>query len=210
MVHFFSKCTERYNAVLEMESHMIRFTLHNTEDAPDGSSDLLVGVEKKFGFVPNLTRVLAEAPAALEAYLSLGAVLENSSLTAAEQQVAILATSFENECAYCMSAHTGIARMLKVPEPVVEALRAGETLPDPRLQSLAAFTRKVVRQRGHVSATDVDSFLAAGFDRRQLLEVLVAVTMKTLSNYTNHLADTPLDAAFADHAWAPASVETAA
>lgn len=189
---------------------MTKFTLHQKESAPDGASELLAAVEKKFGFIPNLTRVLAEAPAALEAYLSLGAALEKSSLTPAEQQVAILSTSFENECGYCMSAHSGIARMVKVPEPVVRALREGEPLPDARLETLASFTRKVVRQRGHMSAADVDAFLSGGFDRRQLLEVLVAVTMKTLSNYTNHLADTPLDAEFADSAWEAEKAEASA
>lgn len=180
---------------------MSDFPLHDSTHAPDESVPLLEQVTKKFGFAPNLTRVLAEAPAALEAYLTLGALLDSTSLDPAERQVVILATSFENGCGYCMSAHTATARMTKVAEPVVEALRTGTPLPDSRLEVLATFVRAVVRERGWVGGEVLDAFLAGGYSRRQALEVLVGVTMKTLSNYTNHMAATPLDEAFKEHAW---------
>lgn len=184
---------------------MLNFELHTEANAPEGSGPLLEKVREKFGFAPNLTRVLAEAPATLEAYLTLGGLVERTSLSAHEQEVVILSTSFENGCEYCMAAHTAVAGMKKLPSEVVAALRSGTELPDARLNALSQFTREVVRERGRVSPDGIRAFLSAGFERRHVLEVLVAVTMKTLSNYTNHLAETPLDEAFAPHAWdAPA------
>lgn len=100
-----------------------------------------------------------------------------------------------------MSAHSAVARMVGLPANTVEALREGGTLPDPSLDALARFTRSVVRDRGRLHDGEVEAFLGAGYSRAQVLEVLLAVAMKTLSNYTNHLADTPLDPVFSEHAW---------
>jgi len=179
------------------------FPLHDVDSAPENSPALLEAVARKFGFTPNLTRILAESPVALETYLTLNRLVESSSLTPGEQQVAILATSVENRCTYCVAAHSAVAAMVGLPQEVLHALREGGDLPDPKLNALALFTRGVVRGRGHVEAAGVRGFLDAGFSRRQLLEVLVAVTLKTLSNYTNHLAETPLDGEFSAQAWAP-------
>lgn len=114
--------------------------------------------------------------------------------------------SFENGCDYCMAAHTVIAGMSSVPAATVDALRAGAPLPDARLDVLARFTRAVVRERGRLPEAEVGAFLAAGFTAAQVLEVVLGVAMKTLSNYANHLARTPLDAAFAAARWEPAAL----
>lgn len=92
--------------------------------------------------------------------------------------------------------------MQKDPAHVTNALRDGRPIEDPRLQALSQFTVAVVRGRGHVDE-EVKAFLAAGYQPPQVLEVLVGVMLKTLSNYTNHIAGTPLDDVFAARAWAP-------
>lgn len=184
---------------------MSDFVLHDPQTAPEGSVPLLQQVEKKYGFTPNLMRVLAEAPVALEAYMALSSFLDRTSLAPAERQVVILATSFENGCGYCMAAHSTTAGMIGVPEEVIDALRTGGSLPDPRLDVLATFVRRVVRDRGWVGGEALDAFVAGGFTRGQALEVLVGVTMKTLSNYTNHMADTPVDEAFQPRVWTAAT-----
>ena len=118
-----------------------------------------------------------------------------------EKETVILSVSFENRCGYCMAARTAGGKGKGLSEEAVEALRSGERLPDPRLDAVSRFSRAVVRERGRPSAEEVQAFLDAGFTRQNLLEVLVGVSFKTLSNYTNNLADTPLDDAFAKHAW---------
>lgn len=185
---------------------MTAFKPHDLESVPEGSRETLAQVKQKYGFVPNLMGVLAESPAALNAYLSLGALVEKSSFTPVEQQALFLAVSVENRCEYCVSAHSAIAKMQQVPEQALEALRQEGRIEDPRLQALSRFAREVVRQKGWVSEEEVEQFLSAGFTKAQMLEVLVVVAMKTLSNYTNHIADTPLDEAFKPSAWTAATV----
>jgi alkylhydroperoxidase family enzyme len=100
-----------------------------------------------------------------------------------------------------MAAHTVVARMQKVSADVIEAIREDRPIDDSRLETLRAFTTAVIEKRGWVSDNDISTFLAAGFSRAQILEVIVGISFKTLSNYTNHIVDTPLDAEFQSGAW---------
>lgn len=182
---------------------MTAFVVHSHDTAPDDSRFLLAGAQAKFGFVPNLIGMLADSPAAAAGYLGIGDQFDKSSFSAAERQVVLLSASFENTCDYCMAAHSIVAGMSGVSAEVIAALRKGTALPDARLDALARFTRAVVGQRGRVSDAQLEDFLAAGFSRKQVLEVVLGVAMKTLSNYANHIARTPLDAAFASARWEP-------
>lgn len=181
----------------------MEFNVWDIDSAPEGSRSALEAARKKFGFVPNLLGVLAEAPSALEAYLAVSSAFEKSSLTRAEQQVVLLATSVENRCRYCVAAHTMVAKMVGASEDLIRSVREGDEIQDVKLRALRRFTRRVVATSGWVSDEDVKLFIDAGYTKAQLLEVLVGVTQKTLSNYTNHIAHTPLDAAFAASACVP-------
>ena len=181
---------------------MTAFTIHSSNQAPTQSQAMLAAVQEKYGFVPNLFGALAEAPSTLEAYIALGSALEKSSLRPAEQQVVLIATSVENSCEYCVAAHSLVAKhMLKVDKAVVGALRDKTQIPDGKLQALANFTRAVVENRGEVNGKPLEEFLAAGYSKQQVLEVILGVAMKTLSNYANHLMSTPLDDAFKPEVW---------
>lgn len=182
---------------------MSDFTIYTTDTAPEKSKDLLESAQRKFGFVPNLIGLMAGAPATLKAYLALGEALAETSFTAVEQQVIALTVSRLNECAYCMGAHSGIAKMVGMSDADLEALRNGGRLEDTRLGALRQFTEAVVTKRGLATDEDRAYFILAGYTQSQILEVLVGVSMKTLSNYVNHIADTPLDEQFADFAWSP-------
>ncbi len=178
------------------------FIQHTPDSAPLKSRPMLDGAIAKLGFLPNLYARLAEAPAALEAYLGLSAQFDKTSLTAEERQVVLLAASVENGCEFCVAAHSMIARdMVKVPAETVDALRAATAVPQPRLDALANYTRALVRNRGWASNESASAFFAAGFDRQQAIEVVLGVTMKTLSNYTNHVTGTQTNAEFSAHAW---------
>lgn len=178
------------------------FAFHSIATAPPQSRPLLERVTNALGFTPSLYGGLAESPTALGTYLDAAAAFGRSSLSPVEQQVVFLATSVENGCEFCVAAHSLMARKAaKVPSPVVDALRAGGRLPDERLDVLADFTRAVVRERGWVSDDAVKRFLAAGFTRAQVLEVVTGVAIKTLSNYANHIMGTPLDAPVEAEAW---------
>jgi uncharacterized peroxidase-related enzyme len=180
---------------------MPEFPTHTPETAPEASRPALAELKAKRGFVPNLHARLAEAPAALQAYTGLVALVAASSLTAAEQQVVYMTANVIHECEYCTAGHSALARNAGLDEAAIEALREGGPLADPRLQALRAFTAAVVLERGRVQPGELDGFLAAGFTRAQVLEVLVAVAAKTISNYANRIAGTPLDAFMAKTAW---------
>jgi uncharacterized peroxidase-related enzyme len=169
------------------------FKLHDTTTAPAASAEILNGVQKTWGFVPNLHRVLAESPAALEAYAALWGIAEKTSFTPVERNVAYLSIIYENECVYCMAGHSNLSRMAKVSDDAIAAVREGRPIADPKLESLRRFAALVTRKRGVVSEAEVEAFKAAGYDNRAILDLLVLAATKLISNYTNHLAQTPLD-----------------
>ncbi len=179
------------------------FTIHTLDSAPEESREMLEATRRRFGFLPNLTGAMAEAPATLKAYLALGEAFGETSLTPVEQQLVLLTVSRHNGCTYCMAAHSAGAAMAGMDEEDVAALRAGTSLQDSRLEALRRFTLDLLKKHGRPTAEDQEAFLAQGYTRAQILEVLVGIAMKTLSNYTNHLVGTPLDDAFAAVAWSP-------
>lgn len=180
---------------------MYSFNIHTPESAPADAKPVMEQIKKAISFVPNLYGVLAESPAALNGYATLSGLFDKSSFTPVEKQVVLLSVSYENGCNYCMAAHSAIAKMQGASDEIVQALRAGKPIQNQKLEVLGQFTRRVVQNRGRLSKQDVQSFLAAGYNKAQLLEVLLGVAMKTLSNYTNHIAETPLDSAFEPVRW---------
>lgn len=181
---------------------MTAFTIFDETNAPAEAKPGLRTIKAKYGFIPNLMGEFAASPAALEGYMSLASVFGQTGLTPVEQQVVLLTTSFENNSDYDMSAHSTIALNIGLNRDALIAIREGRTIElEPRLEALRAFTTALVRQRGLVENTEVEAFLSAGFTRANILDVLAGVSLKTLSNYANHLGETPVDDAFAAMAW---------
>jgi uncharacterized peroxidase-related enzyme len=175
------------------------------ENAERGAKPIMEGAQKKLGMVPNMYRTMANAPELLETY-STGyeGFRKHSGLSPAEQEVVLLSVSFENACTYCMAVHSFMAdQMSGVPTEVTDAIRDGEQVPDPKLRALSELTRDMVRSRGWPSEEKAKAFVDAGYEERQILYVLLAVAVKTISNYTNHLFDTPVDEPFAGRVWTP-------
>ena len=175
---------------------MTKYTIHTIESAPEASKPLLERAQKQLGFIPNLFGALAEAPVALETYFALTGLVEKTSFSAAETEVINLSVSATNSCKYCLAAHSTISTMKKVPWDVIEAARAGTPIADPNLETLAKLTRNVVETHGWPEQELLDDFFNQGYTQANYLELIVGVTMKTLSNYVNHQVDTPIDAAF--------------
>ncbi len=182
---------------------MTQFTVHNKNTAADQAKTSLQAAEKAFGFVPNLMGVLAESSVAGKAYLELNATFSSSSFTPTEQQVVLLAISRYHECHYCIAAHSTVAQMQKVPTDVVEAIRNDRPIANPHLEALRVFATDVVDKRGWVSQQDLDAFFAAGYTKGHVLDIIVGAAQKTISNYTNHVSETPVDEAFSAHRWTP-------
>lgn len=182
---------------------MSHFPVHTIEGAPEESKDLLAKAKAAFGFVPNLIGVLAASPSAAEAYLVLTDLMAKTSLTPIEQQVVLIAASRSNGCGYCVAAHSTVAAGVRTPHEVLSAVRSGAPIGDAKLDALRNFTVALIERRGHVDAAELEAFLRAGYTQAQVLDVVLGTTMKTLSNFTNNVAHTPVDAAFGRWKWDP-------
>lgn len=174
------------------------FSPLNRQTAPQAAVPALDAVQSKFGFVPNLIGTLANAPEVLNSYLALDEQFAQSGFSPAERQIILLTVSVENECPYCVAAHSTILKnQLKVSAELVAQIRNGDPVTQSPENALVTLVREVVYQRGHVSEETVDQFLAAGYQKSQLLGLLVGVAMKTITNYMDHLSPVEIEEVFA-------------
>jgi uncharacterized peroxidase-related enzyme len=180
---------------------MSSFPLHTPESAADEAKPFLARAGQNLGQVPNLERVMANAPSLLAGYVSLWDLFDTTSLSAVERNVVYQVTNVENGCTYCVPWHTWLCQASGMTAHDVAALREGRALSDPRLEALRVFTRAMVLCRGKILRADLDAFLAAGFGERQALEVVLGVAVKVMSNYTNAIAGTPLDQSMHGLSW---------
>lgn len=181
---------------------MSNFTIHNVESAPEKSKAQLEESVASFGMIPNLHGVMAESPALLEGYKTLHRLFSEETAFNAEELTVIWQTiNVENACHYCVPAHTAIAYSMKINPEVIEALRNELPLADEKLQTLRNTTLSIVRNRGNLTEQELADFYSTGYEKRHLLEVLLGYSQKILSNYANHLAETPVDAPFQQFEW---------
>ncbi|WP_367256957.1 carboxymuconolactone decarboxylase family protein [Pseudomonas sp. stari2] len=173
---------------------MSRVTLHTLQSAPEAARPFLENAQKNSGFIPNLLAVLANAPAALETYVTVSVLNGKAELSLAEREVVQLIAATNHGCDFCVAGHTAVAlNKAKLPQEVVSALRERVTVPEQKLETLAAFTREVIATRGNVSEQTYNQFKAAGYTEGNALEVILGVSLATLCNFANVFADTPLN-----------------
>lgn len=167
------------------------------ETAPEASLPVLEHVEKVFGFVPNLMGTLAGAPAAAKGYHALILEFTKGSLSPQEQQLVLLTVSVENKGSYCTLAHSATAKALAhVPDEVISAVRNREPIADAKLNALISLTRELARERGYADPELVQAFIAAGYRKEQIMEILLGIAVKTISNYLDHVSPVEIDPAF--------------
>ena len=177
-----------------------QFEVHTIESAPEKSKPLLQQALDAFGMVPNFHAVIAESPETLQAYMKLHELFLQSSLSTTEKHVVWMTINVENECHYCTPAHAMLAKMDNVDDAIVSAIRNKTEIPDTKLEALRTFTQKIVQQRGNVDESTLDGFYSAGYSKQNVLEVLLCLSQKVLSNYSNHITHTPLDVPFQPYA----------
>ncbi|GAB7255643.1 carboxymuconolactone decarboxylase family protein [Polaribacter sp. OB-PA-B3] len=180
---------------------MTTLKIHNIKSAPAEAKPLLENSQKAYGMIPGLHGVLAGSPQILQAYQTLHELFTQSSFNEEELTVVWQAINVEHACHYCVPAHTGIANMMKVDENITEALRNETPLESSKLEALRTMTLSIVKNRGNVTQADLEAFYAAGYEEKHVLDIILGLSQKTISNYTNHIANTPVDAAFEKFAW---------
>ena len=176
--------------------HQLQPLNHGSAEGPQKA--ILDTALKQVGFIPNMYANMANAPAVLSTYLhGYGLFRSESGLTPTEQEVVFLAVSQTNGCTYCTAAHSMIAdKMSGVPAPVLQAIRQQQPIPDAKLAALFLTTTEMVKSLGQPNPATVKAFLEAGYQERDLLYIVLAVSVKVLSNYSNHAFATPVDERF--------------
>ena len=171
------------------------------DDEPEVAA-ALTKAKAATGMLPNMYRYMANVPGLLDTYLTgYDAFRSSSGFSPAQQETVLLVISRVNGCTYCMAAHSAVADMAGVPSEVTDAIRAGDTIPDPELHALAEFTRVMVERRGLPTEADLTAFTNAGYHQEAVLQIVLAIAVKTISNYTNHLCHTEVDDVFATRSW---------
>ncbi len=163
------------------------------ETSPEASRASLAAVARSLGSVPNLFRVVGNSPAALKGYLGLGGALAASSLDAKTQERLALVVAESNDCDYCLSAHTYLARnVARLDDAEITANRNG-TSNDVQAAAAVRFAAQVVAARGHVTDEQFGAVKAAGFSDAAVVEIVLAVALNTFTNYINEVAGTEID-----------------
>ena len=190
---------------------MSRLPLRTIEDAPTEAQPRLEAAQKNNGFLPNLVRLLANAPVALETYQTVGEINGRASLTLAEREAVQITAAATHGCGFCVAGHSAIAdKKARLDQGVISALRDRTQVPDARLDAVARFTEAVIASRGAVSDVELAAFKAAGFDDQAALEVVLGVSLATLCNFANNLGQPDLNPQLAAYEWKGAAKPAAA
>ncbi|QDV31483.1 Carboxymuconolactone decarboxylase family protein [Planctopirus ephydatiae] len=171
---------------------MPRITALDPQHATGHVKELLEGVGRKLGMVPNMMRTMAQAPAVLEGYLQFSGALGHGQLSAKVREQIALAVAEANGCDYCLAAHTAIGKMVGLSADQLRDSRQGESV-DPGTDALLRFARQVVETRGHVNDADVQAVRDAGFGDGVIAEVVAGVALDIFTNYFNIVAATEVD-----------------
>jgi uncharacterized peroxidase-related enzyme len=168
------------------------------ENANEDQKSLLEKAKKANGMIPNMYKNMVNLPGLQETYdTGYKNFREQSGFTPAEQEVVFLTLSVDNSCEYCTAAHSFIAdKMSKTPVEVTNAIREGKEIPDEKMAALSEFTKVMNTKRGNPSKEDVKKFHDAGYSEKQILAIILAQSVKTISNYSNHIFHTEVDEAF--------------
>jgi alkylhydroperoxidase family enzyme len=180
---------------------MIEFKLHDIGGAPITSRNVLEKIKSEQGQVHNIYAVMAESPLLLKGHAVLMELFEQAGLSDEERRVVLLTASRENRSAYSVALQSDTAEKHDVRPEVIEAIRASKPIKEKKLEALRSFTAKVVNSRGQVSDQDIKTFLDAGYTRANVLEIVLAAGMVTLTNYTNLITRTPLDKGLEPKMW---------
>lgn len=187
------------------DTYKINLPLRTRNDPDEAVSKPLANAAESIGMVPNMYAGMANLPALLATYsFGYDKFRSESGFSPAEQEIVFLTISRANECHYCMAAHSMLAdTMSKVPQEAMQAVRGDHEIEDERLGALRTFTQIMVESRGMPTEEEAARFLAAGYSETQILAIILAISTKVISNYSNHIFHTKVDDAFASYRWKP-------
>jgi AhpD family alkylhydroperoxidase len=170
-----------------------KFEIHSLDSAPANSIPALERLQKSVGGIPHLAGAMAESPSLIDGFVTLRGIFQAGTFTPAEREIIMLGNAVENGCNYCRAIHSAFALKSDVPASTVAALRASGSPDDPKLKALSDFARLLLRNRGRVDASELERFLAAGYNKAQALELILGLAVSVLANYSGRMIHPPLD-----------------
>jgi alkylhydroperoxidase family enzyme len=180
---------------------MTNFPVHTIESAPEGSKEALRQLQSAFGMIPNILGAIATSPVLINSLVGLFGNVHHGSFTEAQVQVVLLTDAVTNASTWAVAFHTALALKEGIDAADVEAIRQGRPPKDAKFAALSTLAKTLIEKRGRLSDADVDRFLAAGFAKDQVLEVIAAVAASTITNYTGSVTKPPVEAPFQAHVW---------
>jgi AhpD family alkylhydroperoxidase len=186
---------------LERQTQMEDFPVYTIDSAPEGSRSALRDLHAIFGIVPNIAGVMATSPVLINSLVGLFGRVHGGSFTEAQVQTLLLTNAVTNACTWAVAFHTALALKEGLDPADVAAIRAGRSPEDRKLGALSTLARTLIEKRGRIDDQDAGRFLAAGFGKDHLLEVIAVVAASTITNYTGNVARPPLEVSFQAHAW---------
>jgi alkylhydroperoxidase family enzyme len=180
---------------------MPTYPVQTIASAPEGSKVALEQLKKNFGVLPNLPAVIANSPKLINSLVGLFGQVHSPGLSEAENQIVLLTDAVTNSSAYAVAFHTTLALQQGISSEETTAIRERRLPRDKRFAALSALAKGLIEKRGHVSEQELDSFIAAGYTKEQVLEVIAIVAASTITNYTGTIANPPLEDAFRQHTW---------
>ena len=180
---------------------MPTYQIHTIASAPEKSKSVLEQLQEAFGVIPNLAAAIANSPKLVTAFAAVFQQVHSSSLTEQEIQIVLLTDAVTNSCEYAVAFHTALALKAGVGSEETGAIRARQAPGDRRFAALSTLAKTLIEKRGHLGDQELDAFLAAGFTREQILEVIAVVAASTITNYAGTIANPPLEDQFQQFAW---------
>lgn len=177
------------------------FPVYTVDSAPEGSKPALRDLHAVFGIVPNIAGVMATSPVLINSLVGLFGRVHGGSFTEAQIQTLLLTNAVTNACNWAVAFHTALALKEGLEPADVEAIRAGRPPKNSKLGALSTLARALIERRGRITEQDTERFLAAGFGKDHLLEVIAVVAASTITNYTGSVARPPLEDALQAYAW---------
>lgn len=183
------------------ENSMPTYQIHTTTSAPEKSKPALEQLQQAFGVIPNLVAVIANSPKLVNSLVGLFQQVHSNGLTEQENQIVLLTDAVTNSSTYAVAFHTALALQEGVPSEETDAIRARLVPSDRRFAALSTLAKTLIEKRGHLTEQELDAFIASGFTKEQIFEVITIVAASTITNYAGTIANPPLEDQFQQFAW---------
>lgn len=180
---------------------MHTFQIHTVESAPEKSKPALEGLQKNFGFIPNAAAIMSGSPALIGAFVGAFGNFHGSTLSGLEKQVVLLTNAVTLRCEWTTAFHSTLALKEGVAQSHVALIRAGKTPQDARLAALSGLAKTLIERKSLGAAAEIERFLATGYAKGQVLDVIAGIAISTMAGLTANIAKPPVEERFQAQAW---------